>query len=103
MRPPADDPASIGAPGLDRRGLIVGAGALAGGFLVGGVAGWSGPVDAAAASAAGATRFVPLYRQVRLADNRKGPDGPYPYTEIGSQATRQHIRIQVTGREGIPP
>lgn len=101
VTPPDHESASV-APGLDRRGFLLGAGALAGGFLVGGVAGWPGPVSAAAAVAAGATRFVPLDRQVRLADNRKGPTGPYPYTEVGSQATRQRIRVQVTGREGIP-
>ncbi|MEY2973762.1 MAG: hypothetical protein RIR49_182 [Actinomycetota bacterium] len=102
MSPPSDVDDSSGASGFGRRGFLVGAGAVAGGFLLGGVAGWTGPVDAASAVAAGATRFVPLGTQVRLADNRKGPTGRYPYTEVGSQAARQHIRVQVTGREGIP-
>lgn len=43
----------------------------------------------------GASRFVPLSRQIRFADTRN--QARFPYGELGDA-----IRVQITGREGIP-
>lgn len=50
---------------------------------------------------AGASRFVALDRQHRLADTRQPADGRYPYVETSRNRGR-HIRVQVTGRSGVP-
>jgi len=103
VTPPGDEHGSLPAgvsDGFDRRRFLLGAGTVAG--LIGaGVMPSFG--DAAAAGVdSGASRFVPLARQVRLADTRKGPDGPYPYDDLRSVGQGRHIRVAVTGRVGVP-
>ena len=71
-------------------GVAVGAGAIGAGVTSLGGAG-----TAHAALPVGASRFVPLPRQIRFADTRS--PGQYPFGMLPDA-----IRVQVTGREGIP-
>jgi hypothetical protein len=78
---------------LGRRRFLGGVGAAAGAVVLGADV---LHVPTARALAAGASTFVPLPRQVRFADTRH-PDR-YPFDRL----TPTRIRVQVTGREGIP-
>lgn len=49
----------------------------------------------------GASKFVALSRQTRLADTRQPENGTYSYTRLRS-ANGKRIRVQVAGRDGIP-
>ena len=103
MTPPGNDdgsPHAGSANGVDRRRFLIGAGALAG-LIAGGTLPTFGSASAASV-ATGASRFVPLTRQIRLADTRKAADGPYPYTELSVGSGGRHIRVAVAGRAGIP-
>ena len=102
MPPGHDDgsPHAGSADGVDRRRFLMGVGALAG-LIAGGTLPTFGSVSAAGV-ATGASRFVPLTRQIRLADTRKAPDGPYPYSELSVGSGARHIRVAVAGRAGIP-
>lgn len=103
VTPPGHDdgtPHAGSADGVDRRRFLIGAGALAG-LIAGGTLPTFGSASAASV-ATGASRFVPLTRQIRLSDTRKAPDGPYPYTELSVGSGGRHIRVAVAGRAGIP-
>ncbi len=85
-----------------RRHFLTGLGAGIGAAVVGDLLPWSSTSFAFADELpAGASRFVALDRQHRLADTRQPADGRYPYTET-SQTNGRHVRVQVAGRSGVP-
>ena len=109
MSTPVTPPGSVrgspharGPDGVDRRRFILGAGAVAGLIASGVVPSLSGGAASAAGVEAGASRFVPLPVQYRLSDMRLGPNGQYPYTVVSSVGPGHHIKVQVTGRGGVP-
>jgi LPXTG-site transpeptidase (sortase) family protein len=77
---------------LGRRRFIAGLGAAAGAGAVGATF----LADTAHALPPGASVFQPLARQTRFADTRN--PGAYPFERLGPN----RIRVQITGREGIP-
>jgi hypothetical protein len=81
----------LSAP-LGRRRFLVGAGVAASA----GVLAAAMPAGSASALPAGASVFQPLAQQTRFADTRH--PGLYPFERLGP--TR--IRVQITGRSGIP-
>ncbi len=86
---------------VPRRQFIAGIGAGVGLAMAADAGLFSPRLLAAASVPTGATRFVPLPMQVRLADTRKPPDGEYPY-EVVDAESGQHIRVRVIGRAGVP-
>lgn len=85
-----------------RRHFLAGLGAGIGAAVVGDLLPWSSTSSAFADELpAGASRFVALDRQHRLADTRQPADGRYPYSET-VRAKGRHIRVQVSGRSGVP-
>lgn len=87
---------------IHRRHFLAGLGAGIGAAVVGGLLPWSSTSSAFADELpAGASRFVALDRQHRLADTRQPADGRYPYSET-VRAKGRHIRVQVSGRSGVP-
>lgn len=94
MNLPPTDPAIGGAQPvpIGRRRFIQGAGVSAGATALGAVF----PEGFAAAAPAGASKFVPLPKAVRLADTRSPSD--YPFTRLRENL----IRVQVRDRDGVP-
>ena len=85
-----------------RRHFLAGLGAGIGAAVVSDLLPWSSTSSAFADELpAGASRFVALDRQHRLADTRQPADGRYPYSET-VRAKGRHIRVQVSGRSGVP-
>lgn len=82
---------AAGPQGIGRRRFIVGAGAAAGATALAGVL----PTGVAHGLDAGASRFVPLPKAVRVADTRE-PE-KYPVTVLGEK----RIRIPLRGRHGV--
>lgn len=87
---------------IHRRHFLAGLGAGIGAAVVSDLLPWSSTSSAFADELpAGASRFVALDRQHRLADTRQPADGRYPYSET-VRAKGRHIRVQVSGRSGVP-
>jgi hypothetical protein len=90
---PVDDTSTGGAEApLGRRRFLVGAGVAAGAGVL------AATVQAPPASAlpAGTSVFRPLAQQTRFADTRH--PATYPFERLGPK----RIRVQITGRAGIP-
>lgn len=87
---------------LRRRQFLTGLGAGVSAVLVADMLPWQTPALVLADDLpAGASTFVALDRQFRLADTRQAANGRYPYVTTATSKGR-HIRVQVTGRSGVP-
>ena len=87
---------------LRRRQFLTGLGAGVSAVLVADMLPWQTPALVLADDLpAGASTFVALDRQFRLADTRQPANGRYPYVTTATSKGR-HIRVQVTGRSGVP-
>ena len=95
--------------GVDRRRFLVGAATATAAAMIPAVvvSPWGASRLAAAGPVpAGATRFVALGSQVRLADTRRPSGGANLYSDLdvlsSSQRRPRGIRVQVAGRAGVP-
>ena len=87
---------------LRRRQFLTGLGAGMGAVLVADMLPWQTTALVLADDLpAGASTFVALDRQFRLADTRQPANGRYPYVTTATSKGR-HIQVQVTGRLGVP-
>jgi len=103
---PSDEVVDLG---VDRRRFLLGAAAATAAVMIPAVAAapWGSSQLAAAGSVpAGATRFVALGSQVRLADTRRPTGGTNLYSDLdtapSSPRRPRAIRVQVAGRGRVP-